>query len=269
MLKVKPMETSLKLLRDTIGEKFLMLTGVRIGESAVRDQRISLSCSKDGAECGQGWFQEATPAAVADTLAPCLHWRICNVWDWLTTRAPAAGFPTAYLIADAYGGKNEMESLAELNGRTGCVGCNLAGKDTALERVLLLVQWKHLQPLTRLRPLYAELQLWKNRIRKDGSERRVDGTLVKNPGRVGPLTMEARRFGLQTVLAIQNEVNDAATMLGRPGMDLINDEEHARILELIGDNTWPNRWDGDEISGSEDIPDYYADGTVQPLLFAK
>jgi DNA sulfur modification protein DndC len=270
MLKIKPMETQLKMLRDTIGEKFLMLTGVRIGESAVRDQRISLSCSRDGAECGQGWFQEATPAAVADTLAPLLHWRICNVWDWLTERAPGAGFPTAFLIADAYGGKNEMESLADLNGRTGCVGCNLAGRgDNALDRVLRLSHWKHLEPLTRLRPLYAELQLWKNRIRKDGTERRVDGTLVKNPGRVGPLTMDARKFGVRAVLSIQDEVNEAAAKLGRPGMDLINEEELERIKELIELNTWPNGWDGDEISGSEDIPDYYADGTVQPLLFRK
>ena len=35
------------------------------------------------AECGQGWFQEATPEAIADTLAPLLHWRVCFVWDWL------------------------------------------------------------------------------------------------------------------------------------------------------------------------------------------
>jgi DNA sulfur modification protein DndC len=34
---------------------------VRLGESAARDQRIALSCSKDGAECGQGWFQQKTP----------------------------------------------------------------------------------------------------------------------------------------------------------------------------------------------------------------
>lgn len=266
MLKITPMEMALKELRDQAGVKFLMLTGVRIGESAVRDQRISLSCSKDGAECGQGWFQEATPAAVADTLAPLLHWRICNVWEWLTERAPAAGFPTAYLIADAYGGSNEMQSIAELNGRTGCVGCNLASKDQALDRVLELPQWSHLSPLKRLRPLYAELQLHKNRLRKDGTEKRIDGTLVKNPGRVGPLTIEARRFGLREVLSIQDEI-DAIKAAERPGMVLIDDEELARIQYLHESNTWPNGWTGDEIAGNEDIPDYYADGTVQNLFF--
>ncbi len=44
----------METLREDYGENFLMLTGVRIGESAARDQRIALSCTKDGGECGQG-----------------------------------------------------------------------------------------------------------------------------------------------------------------------------------------------------------------------
>jgi len=78
-LKVEPMTNALAALRDQHGEKFLMLTGVRVGESAARDQRIALSCSKNGGECGQGWFQSTTPTAVADTLAPILHWRVCHI----------------------------------------------------------------------------------------------------------------------------------------------------------------------------------------------
>ena len=35
-LKVEPMETALATLRNHSGEKFLMLTGVRVGESAIR-----------------------------------------------------------------------------------------------------------------------------------------------------------------------------------------------------------------------------------------
>jgi DNA sulfur modification protein DndC len=71
-LKVEPMEAALQELRDQSGEKILMLTGVRLGESAARDQRIALSCSRDGAECGQGWFQSSTPQSIADVLAPLL-----------------------------------------------------------------------------------------------------------------------------------------------------------------------------------------------------
>jgi DNA sulfur modification protein DndC len=52
MLKIKPMMQALMELRKTSGEKILMITGVRIGESVARDQRIALSCSRDTGECG-------------------------------------------------------------------------------------------------------------------------------------------------------------------------------------------------------------------------
>lgn len=82
-IKVEPMHAALATLREQAGQKLLMLTGVRIGESAARDQRIAVSCSKDSGECGQGWFQVSTPESIADTLAPLLHWRLCHVYDWL------------------------------------------------------------------------------------------------------------------------------------------------------------------------------------------
>src|SRR6267142_3511285 len=124
-IKIEPMLNALRGLREAVGEKLLMLTGVRLGESVARDARIALSCSRDGAECGQGWFQESTPEAVADTLAPILHWRVCNVWAWLTAHAPGLGFPTT-AVAVAYGG----DEAAEINARTGCMGCPLASQDT-------------------------------------------------------------------------------------------------------------------------------------------
>ncbi len=259
-LKVEPMLRALQSLRDEAGEKILMLTGVRIGESAARDQRIALSCGKNGAECGQGWFQEATPDAVADTLAPLLHWRVCHIWDWLTFHAPAAGFPTG-LVAEVYGG-DEKE---ELNARTGCVGCNLASQDTGLDIVLKQPEWAYLAPLKRLRPLYQELVKPQYRLRKNG-ERRKDGSLGKNPMRLGPLTFEAREFGLKQVLAIQDEINAAASAQDRPLIDLINAEEEARIHELIAANTWPQGWDGTEVTGDVLLPQVVADNLMQPLL---
>ena len=266
-LKIEPMHAALKSRRDALGEKLLMITGVRIGERAVRDQRIALSCSRDDGECGQGWLQVQSPLDIVDTLAPLLHWRTCHVWEWLSERAPHSGFPTAMVIADCYGGMNSFESLAEQSGRTGCIACPLASKDVALERILQLPQWAYLSPLRRLRPLHQELQLHSNRLRKDGTETRKDGSMVKNPGRVGPLKLQARRHGLAEVLRIQRAINDQAAQLGRPELELIGGEERQRILELIEANTWPNGWTGEELSGDIDVPDYYADGTMMPLLF--
>jgi DNA sulfur modification protein DndC len=260
-LKVEPMELALADLRAQYGEKFLMLTGVRQGESAARDQRISLSCSKDGAECGQGWFQVSTPESIADTLAPLLHWRVCHVWDWLTFHAPRYGFSTQ-LVAEVYGG----DEAEEVNARTGCVGCNLASKDVALDMVLRLPQWGYLAPLKRLRPLYQELMHAKYRLRKDGSQRNKGGKFPKNPMRMGPYTMEARRYGLSQVLAIQDEINTFALDNDRPTIDLINEQEHARILALIDANTWPDGWDGTEPRADLLIPHAVTGDLSQQLL---
>lgn len=259
-IKVKPMIKALKALRDEHGEKFLMLTGVRVGESATRDQRIALSCGRNGAECGQGWFQESTPDSVADTLAPLLHWRVCHVWDWLMFEAPAFGFPTNP-VAETYGG----EEAQEMNARTGCIGCPLAEKDTALDYVISLPQWAYLAPLKHLHTLYRELRQFKFRLQKFG-ERNNDGLLSSNPNRKGPLTMNARRYGLSTVLSVQDKVNAVAHAQGRPEINLINAEELERINELIAANTWPQRWTGKEFLGDVLIPLIHQSGAVQDIL---
>lgn len=261
-IKIEPMHAALKDLRDRIGEKLLMLTGVRMGESAARDQRIVTSCSRDNAECGQGWLQVQTPESICDTLAPILHWRVCHVWAWLTTHAPNAGFPTT-AIAAAYGG----DEAEEINARTGCVGCPLASKDTALEAIIRNPDWAYLTPLKRLRVLYDWLRFTRsNRLRKAGFEHLKDGSIATNPQRLGPLTMAARLHGLDEVLAIQSEINRSADEHGRPTIDLLSAEEESRIRELIAANTWPLRWTGDEPIGDELLDKYNSDGSIQPLF---
>lgn len=260
---------SLDDLTETEPTKVLMLTGVRQGESAIRDQRIVMSCSKDGAECGQGWYQQVLPNAKGirgriATLAPLLHWRVCNVWDWLRVYAPMAeygGWATA-AIADAYGG----DEAEEKNARTGCAGCPLTSKDTALNTIIAMPAWSYLAPLKGLKPLYRELRLPKHRLKKTGLEFRKDGTPASNPQRMGPLTFEARLMGLDRVLSIQAEINEAARAFCRPEIDLLNAEEEARIRELIAAQTWPHGWEGDEPTADTPMGSVFRDGSVQPLL---
>lgn len=269
-IKVDPMAAALEAAIDELGGSALMITGVRQGESAIRDRRIEMSCGKDGAECGQGWYQQILPESKGlrgriATLAPLLHWRVCHVWDWLQFYAPDVEYgawPTR-AIADAYGG-NEAE---EINARTGCVGCPLAAKDTALDTVLLNPAWAHLAPLKGLKPLYRELREPHNRIKKAGLERLKDGSIAKNPQRMGPITLSARAFALDRVLGIQADCNDAARSAGRPGIDILNAEEEARIRELIAAQTWPDGWEGDEPSADAIMETVYQNGAVQPLLF--
>lgn len=259
-LKVEPMTAALAGLRDAHGEKFLMLTGVRVGESAARDQRIALSCGKNGAECGQGWFQETLPHAVADTLAPILHWRVCHVWDWLTFEARTIA-PSVAVVAEVYGG----DEAEERNARTGCIGCNLAEKDLALDYVLSQSHWAYLAPLKKIRPLNRELREFRHRKQKAG-ERNKGGELSKNPNRKGPLTLEARTWALGVVLGVQSEINAVAAEQKRPPIDLINAEEEARIRELITNRTYPNKWSDDDPDAIELIPQVYGEGIEQPLL---
>lgn len=224
-IKVEPMMKALSGLREQRG-KLLMLTGVRQGESAARDQRIAVSCSVNGGECGQGWFQVGTPESVADTLAPLLHWRVCHVYDWL--------------YFDPQGHQYNVPGIATVYGedevRTGCVGCPLASRDVALERVVKQSEWEHLAALLELKPLWGELKTAQWRKRKLQPEKRRDGQWGRNVQRMGPLTMQAREYGLERVLDIQQ----------RARVELVNAAEQARIREMWRLDMWPRKWTADD-----------------------
>lgn len=283
-IKVDPMTDAIERRISEIDGNILMITGVRQGESAIRDGRIAMSCGKDGAECGQGWYQQVLPNAKGirgriATLAPLLHWRVCNVWDWLKIYAPLAAYGNwaTQAVADAYGG----DEAEELNARTGCTGCPLAQEDKALDAVLASSGWDHLAPLKGLRPLWRELRLPKYRLKKigftqpiidwetgdDGDEVPIYGDIevatAKNKQRMGPLTMAARLMALDRVLDIQRRCNEAAAALGRPLIDILDAEEEARIRELIALNTWPNGWDGTEPVADTPMNAVYPDGSLQ------
>lgn len=88
--------------------------------------------------------------------------------------------------------------------------------------------------------------------------KRNPATLVSNPCRMGPLTLQARRWGLSIVKDIQR----------RASVDLINAEEEAKILELIDAQTWPRGWDGTEPLASVSFDNVNPDGSVQPVMHA-
>lgn len=264
-IKIEPMEAALDDFQNNTDEKILMLTGVRLGESAVRDQRINVSCQKDGAECGQGWYQTGLQNDKCATLAPILHWRVCNVWDWLKVFAPMekyGGWNTV-LLADAYGG----DEAEELNARTGCIGCPLASKDNALNNLILMPKWAYLSPLKELKPIYREMKKPQYRHRKAGGQRNKDGKLSKNQQRMGPLTLEAREYFLKQIIDIQNRVNENAVKAEMPKIDILNSKEVRRIKELIAAKTYPNGWDGSEPNASKPLDKIYSDGSIMKRMF--
>jgi DNA sulfur modification protein DndC len=266
-IKVLPMQDALEARLADLPGQVLMITGVRQGESAARDERIAMSCGKDGAECGQGWYQQVLPEAKGirgriATLAPLLHWRVCHVWDWLRFHVAEEWAQATAMVAEAYGG----DEAVEVNARTGCIGCPLASRDLALERIIRRPGWGYLAPLSGLKPLYRELRKPRWRLKKTGLN--DDGTVAtaKNKQRMGPLTFEGRLMGLDTVLGIQGAINAAAEAQGRPLVDILNAEEEARIRELVALGTWPDGWNGGEPTADTPMDTIYPDGMVMPLL---
>lgn len=249
-LKIQPMTAKLEQIRGETGEKFLLINGVRIGESAKRDQRIAISCNKDSGECGQGWFEVKPPSAAGDTLAPLLHWRVCHVFDWLYFEEARHGYPEVIGIADVYGDDDV---------RTGCIGCPLASRDNALENLVKRPAWSHLSPLLELKPMFREMKKSQWRKRKARPEKRKDGNWSKNGQRKGPLTMEARAYWLDKILNVQ----------ARARVDLIDDVEEARIRKMWSLDMWPEKWSANDIEADKPIDLIYAaDGELitQPLL---
>lgn len=259
-IKLTPMKQAMQRLYQQIGEKILSFNGVRIGESAMRDRRIAVSCSKNGSECGQGWFQRDLPDALCDKLSPLLHWRVCNIWDWLMLDAPEKGFDTE-ILAEVYGGDEAIEK----NARTGCIGCPLASQDLALINLIeKYPKWLYLKPLLEIRQWHEWARKFENRHQKTG-EKKKNGAYSAAPCRKGPLTLKAREKLLAEILAIQSRCN-ALRPEKMPAIDIINQEEENRIRELIALKTFPNKWTGDEPIGNELIDQIYSDGSKLPAL---
>lgn len=232
-LKVNPTEEVVKKLHRRYGgqDKLLVLTGVRKGESAVRDERLYTVCSKDG-ECGTGAWQPSTPKY--DLLAPLLNWRTCHIFDWLAGLAREYGIdhglPTGK-VAKIYG----MQDI-----RTGCNGCPVASRDYALEYAINNVEGcQSLKPLLRLR------ELWEiYRTRRDFRHHN-DGTGPVRAKDLGPLTIPARQFGYKFLAEIQRDIYRMGGTY-----QLLSFEERALIRWHWKNKTMPKGWDGSQPVGN-------------------
>lgn len=250
-LKIVPQMDAVRALAEQYGQKMLVITGVRRGESDARDARIETVCSKMDGECGLGMWLAPSESAPYATLAPLLHWRVCHIWDWLTFCEHRHGFSTRHLAA-IYGDEER---------RTGCIACPVASKDEALENMLRLPEWQHAAPLMELRGLWDEMRSHRWRKRKQG-ERDANGKVRRGRRgasmRYGPLTMEARAHFFECIMDIQR----------RAGHEMISPEDEAYIRKCWADNVWPNKWTGDEVDGTALVPLILGEGISQPILEA-
>jgi DNA sulfur modification protein DndC len=231
------------------GKKLLMITGMRLGESLTRDQKIEHICTRNG-ECGTGMWQPKAPEY--DRLAPLVRWRTCHIFDWL---AGWAGF-----VEGPHGYETYTRQVARIYGdmdvRTGCASCSVAHKDTALENIVQnqkMPEYSYLKPLLKLRLLWEilmtrrNLRLWH------------DGTAKSQTKDLGPLTFEARRFAYVFVMKLQLEMNqlfyampkELQLKAGNSPYQIISLEERQRIFWHWANKTWPQGWDGSQPVGNQ------------------
>ena len=237
ILKAEPIKKAQDEIFAQYGGNVLNLTGVRKGESAARDERISTSCSKHDGECGQGWFQQAR-----NSLAPLMHWRVCWVWKWLYSDQQP--YRVTQDIAAVYAA-DDLEDI-----RTGCIACHIVEEDRALKYLVRKPGWQHLAPLMELRGVYDWLMEPRQRHRRVMPSLKKDGLYSDNAGALGALTMAAREEGLNRVLALQAQT----------GYTLIDAEEEAVIRGMWRDGVYPQGWTGAEPTGAEPYIKYVVRG---------
>jgi DNA sulfur modification protein DndC len=200
-LKILPVRQALG------GERSLIITGVRLGESKARDHRLGLSCSRGG-ECGHGaWAQEAHGMR-AEFFAPLISWTECTVWDFLRLYAPALGYDVSHLAV-----------YVERGLRFGCWMCTVVKEDRALEALSSRPQWAHLRPLLSYRSLVME-------VASKPSKR-----LLRPDGRPGRLRLEVREELLEKLRELEEEVS----------LSLISPQEAEVIMRIWKEEK--NEWD--------------------------
>lgn len=240
VLKADPMEEAVAHIRAQYGDRALLLTGVRMGESATRDGRIAASCSTDDGECGQGWYQQDRHA-----LAPLLNWRVCHVWKWIYSAENP--LPIVRDIEPVY----QADDIVDI--RTGCIGCNIVQEDIALKFLVANPRWSYLSPLLKLHALYEEMLQPQYRLRH-GVVRRADGSVsAAKTGKMGPLTIDARRYFLWRVQQLEAEANYI----------MIDPDEEMTIRQMWRDGVYPRDWTGNEETASDSLVKYViSDGQI-------
>lgn len=208
----------------------LSLTGLRMGESAMRDGKIRRASCAAGGECG-------IPDPGEGIYSPILHWQTCQVIDWLSGHVDRN---VRALMADVFAVTTRLVDLYEVrrartlfeeeeilsSARFGCIGCPAIGTGPAAPRSVIR-RYGQGHPLTELYDVWHEARLPQNRC----------VNLKKRPrkGRQslpGPLRMEARKRLFARVMDIQC----------RSGVTLLTPEDEAFVRDCWARGVYPRGW---------------------------
>lgn len=214
--KVDPM----RRFRSNAGEKLQVLTGVRWGESANRDEKLKVAGCSAGGECG-------TDIGGEDVYSPIINWTTCQVFDWLNGLvgedlriALRDIFPITRTLAGIY---KPADSDADAL-RFGCVACPALSRDKVMDSAAVTD--------ARYRPLQAIYGLWASIYRP---EHRL---CMYRRGKfiLGPIRMAWRKVFFERFLAIQNE----------SGVVLVTPEDIEFIRDCWARGVYPRGWSAED-----------------------
>lgn len=199
-MKIQPANEVIRTL-SALGN-VAIITGVRFGESDVRDHRMNTACRRGG-ECGQGvWFEESKRFR-ATYLAPIAFWRECDVWDLVNFIAPQWGYPTSDLES-VYQGRDT---------RFGCWVCTVVKQDKTMQRIVNTSDGSRYTPMLEFRNWLAQFAY-------------ESGNRVKRANSVsGRLTLAARRMIFQRICELER----------RLGQKILSAKERSAIKKLWDD----------------------------------
>lgn len=190
-LKIKP---SRKINQN----EGIFITGMRLGESKKRDERLVNTCLIGvSSECGNNAWMEQNGIDVA---APIIQWTTKDVWDFLFFSARKV-IPEVQLVINLYGNT----AL-----RFGCWMCTVVSKDKTMEILSKAGDWR-----------VTKLLEFKNWIIKESNK--SENRYSKKDGKLGRLKLDLRQKILKKLLNLQEEL----------GIKLIDDKEITEINRLI------------------------------------
>lgn len=217
--KIDPMDRE----RSQYGD-LLTLTGLRLGESAMRDGKIKRKACAAGGECG-------IPDPGERTYSPVLRWTTCQVVDWLAggvakevSRRMADVLPLTRQLVDLYGfarAKDLFEETQVLSAsRFGCIGCPAIGAERDAP-ASVVKKYGAESPLCELYDVWFEARRRTNRLWGARCRRQY-----------GPIKMEVRKRLFERVMDIQR----------RAGVVLVTPEDEAFIRQCWAEKRYPRGW---------------------------
>lgn len=223
----------------------LTLTGLRLGESKMRDGKIKKGCAAGG-ECGLPDIDERT-------YSPLLRWTTCHVIDWLNgdvanevTSIMGDVFRLTRKLVEIY----RVQSVPTLEGwdpvvsaaRFGCQGCP-AIEESAVAPKSVVARNGAGSPLNEIYAVWHEARLFKNRCFATAERMAEKSRGQKLPG---PIRMAVRKILFERIMDIQR----------RSGVVLVTPEDEAFIRDCWERKVYPRDWsEADELNPMpEDAP---------------